>query len=183
MKKNKIVFLDRDGVINKDPHEKKYVMAWKDFCFLPNAKKALKRLNEAGYKVVVISNQAGIAKGFYTYSKLRYITKKMLDEIKKSGGRIAKVYYCIHRDEDSCSCRKPKAGLFRKARKELDLNSNGAYFIGDSETDIKAGRCARLKTILVLSGKMKPRDLKNLKAKPDLIKKDLYEAVKSLTEG
>src|SRR3990167_6553363 len=106
----KAIFLDRDGVINKYPGDTKYVTSWKEFRFLPNAKKAIALLTGKKYPIFVISNQAGVSKGLYTQDALNNITNRMLKALEKSGARISAVYYCTHRDEDHCSCRKPKAG-------------------------------------------------------------------------
>jgi len=180
MKKHaKTIFIDRDGVINKDPGgwtEHNYVTSWKDFHFLPGAKAAIRVLNHAGYDIVVISNQAGVGRGFYSEEKLEFINRNMLDEIKRSGGRIKRTYYCIHRKDDDCDCRKPKTGLFGKAEKELGITARGACFIGDGVMDVAAGKKAGMRTMLVLSGKSRPGDIKKWKAKPDFVFKDLREA-------
>lgn len=179
-KTTKTIFIDRDGVINKDPGgwtKYSYVTKWKDFHFLPGSKKAVKALNRAGYNIIVISNQAGVSKGFFTEKKLRFINKKMLGEIEKSGGKIKRTYYCIHQKDDNCGCRKPDTGLFRKAEKELGVKAKGAYFIGDGVMDVEAGRKAGMRTVLLLSGKTALADLKGWKSKPDLVFKDLNEAV------
>lgn len=178
--RKKIIFLDRDGVINRDPGgwtKHSYVTKWKDFHFLRGAKRAIKKLNDNGYNVVVISNQAGIAKGFYSKERLDKITLRMIKEIRKSGGRIKKVFYCIHQDSDRCDCRKPEAGLLRRAERELGIKSRAAYFVGDGRVDIEAGHRADMKKILVLSGKTELKDVKGWKVKPDLICRDLSEAV------
>lgn len=176
----KTIFIDRDGVINKDPGgwtEHNYVTEWEDFHFLPGSKEAIKRLSDAGYEIIIMSNQAGISKGFYSEDKLNGINIKMLKELRKKGGMIKKTYYCIHQDSDNCDCRKPKIGLFRRAEKELGIKSEGSYFIGDGRVDVEAGRAARLKTILVLSGKTKLEDVEGWGVKPDYTFKDLPEAV------
>jgi len=181
----KIVFLDRDGVINKYPGDTRYVSTWQEFHFLRGVKRALKRLTEAGYKIFIISNQAGVAKGIYSKDMLDAITNRMLGELTKSGSRICGVYYCIHRDEDNCSCRKPKIGLIEKAVEEhkipFDILSN-SFFIGDSTRDIQTGKSAGCKTILVFSGKEKPEGQSSLvtaplKIQPDFTARDLSEAV------
>ncbi|OQX54598.1 MAG: hypothetical protein B5M48_00605 [Candidatus Omnitrophica bacterium 4484_213] len=117
----KILFLDRDGVINRYPGERKFVTRWEEFHFLPNALKAIRRLTEEGYEIKVISNQSGIAKGIYSQESLNEITRRMIEEVKREGGKM-EVYYCPHREEDGCDCRKPKIGLFLKATqgKEVD---------------------------------------------------------------
>jgi len=172
----KIVFLDRDGVINKDPNG--YVTDWKGFHFLPNVKRAIRILNKNGFKLIIISNQGGIAKGLYTEKMLKAITERMLREISRSQGKIFSVWYCPHRLEDNCQCKKPKIGLFKKATRNVIFNKRSSFFIGDSEVDIKAGKSFGLKTILVFSGKTKRKDLKAFKIKPDYIAKDLLRATK-----
>lgn len=176
----KIIFIDRDGVINKDPGgwtPHSYVTKWDEFHFLPGAKEAIKRLNDKGYSIVVVSNQAGISKGFYSQGALEKINAMMLDELKKSGANIEKTYYCIHQDSDNCDCRKPAIGLFKRARKELKAKIEGAYFIGDGKMDVEAGKKASLKTILLLSGKSKLDHVEEWTVRPDYIFKDLLEAV------
>ena len=174
---DKVIFLDRDGVINRDPGEKLYVTAPKDFEFLPGVLEALKRLRENGFKVVVISNQAGVSKGLFTKEALDEVNSYMLEEAEKYGARIEGVFYCTHRNEDNCECRKPKPGLIKKAVDELNLSPDGAYLIGDSRGDIEAGRAFGLKAALVLSGKAKLNDVDCWPVKPDLIKTDLLDAV------
>lgn len=173
---NKIIFLDRDGVINKDP-EGGYVKSPEDFEFLPGSLSAIKKLNSHGYDIIVISNQAGIAKGLYTKEDLKKVNAKMLSEIEKAGGRIRSTHYCIHRDEDNCLCRKPKVGLFRQATEGLSIDFKETFFIGDKRTDIEAGKRIGCRTILVLSGNTKKDDVLSWQIKPDYIKKDLKEAV------
>jgi len=177
----KTVFIDRDGVINKDPgHWTKYnyVTSWEEFKFLPGSKEALKKLKDNGFNVILVSNQAGISKGYYTTKELDLVTKRMLEEIEASGGHIKKVYYCVHQDSDDCDCRKPKAGLFEMAEKEFGIVAKGSYFIGDNKTDIIAGEEKGLKTILVLTGKSSLESLKNWDKKPGYIFDNLLEAVK-----
>lgn len=185
-KDEKIIFIDRDGVINKDPGgwtEYNYVTRWKDFHFLAGAKKAIKKLSERGYAIIIISNQAGVGKGFYSKGRLGAITTRMSDEIRRAGGRISKTYYCIHQESDHCDCRKPQIGLFKKAEKELKVRAEGSYFIGDSQADVEAGKKACLVTIVVLSGKTSSRDIDKWRIKPEFIFKDLLEASNFILEG
>ncbi|MCX5657812.1 MAG: HAD-IIIA family hydrolase, partial [Candidatus Omnitrophica bacterium] len=132
----KIIFLDRDGVINRDPAEKRYVTRWSDFEFLPYAVATLKKLNKHGYDIIVASNQAGISRGLFTLKDLELINKRMLEALAKEGARIKAAYYCHHHDEDNCSCRKPKTGLFVKAIENLEIGKfrwQDTYFIGDGK--------------------------------------------------
>jgi histidinol-phosphate phosphatase family protein len=179
-KQRKVIFLDRDGVINKDPesiNKYSYVTRWSEFKFLPGAKRAIKKLTDAGYVIYIISNQAGIAKGYFTLKALAGITRNMLREIKSAGGRIAGVFYCPHRNEDNCSCRKPKVGLFEKALKKGDIDFRDSFFIGDKIIDVQAGRAIGCRTVLVLCGKESAGNKKNWKLKPDHVGRDLADAV------
>lgn len=178
----KVVFLDRDGVINEYPGENEYVKSWREFHFIPRSKKALKILSDNGFKVFIISNQSGVSKGIYSKEKLDLITGNMLRSLRSRGIRITGVYYCTHSDKDNCSCRKPKRGLIDMAVSGLkegcrNISLSRSYFIGDSIVDIKTGKSAGLKTILVFSGKEKPRAVKKLPISPDHTAKDLYGAV------
>ena len=176
----KIIFLDRDGVINEDPGrftEHGYVTNTRDFRFLPGSLAAIKDLSEAGYDIFIISNQGGISKGLFKESDLREITDKMTGEIEKAGGRIKKVYYCTHQASDNCDCKKPGTGLLDAAAREFGHDIRGAFFIGDGVMDIEAGHKKGLKTALLLSGKTDIKDVKSWKVKPDYIFKDLREAV------
>ncbi len=173
----KTIFLDRDGVISKYyPHD--YSKKWEEFSFLPTAKEALKKLTAANFSIVIISNQAGVSKGLFGPKALRKITKRMKEEIKKSGGRIKKAYYCPHSDKDNCPCRKPKPGLFKKADQDLGpIDFAKTFFVGDGEVDILAGKNIGAKTILVLTGKIKSKEeTKDWPKQPDYITADLLSA-------
>jgi len=174
------VFLDRDGVINKYPGDRLYVTSLKKFSFLPHAKKAIALLSEAGFEIFVASNQAGVGKGTYTQKTLESITAKMLGDIEQAGGKITKVYYCTHRKEAGCSCRKPKPGLLKKARREFKVDLKKAYFVGDTIRDVLTAHAAGAKSILIFSGKEKMSNQKNWAAKPDFVFKDLFAAAKFL---
>jgi len=177
-----IIFLDRDGVINKYPGDFEYVKSWEEFHFLPKVKPALKELSNKGFKIFIISNQAGVSKGIYSQESLNQITQNMLKELARNNINITDVYYCIHRQEDNCSCRKPKTGLIdiavAKIKKEgarIDLSKS--YLIGDTSRDIETGRAAGLKTILVFSGKEKPENRNKWLSLPDFTAQNLSEAV------
>jgi len=177
----KIVFLDRDGVINKYPGDKLYVTSLRKFKFLPKAKQAVALLSKAGYKIFVASNQAGVGKGVYAQSTLDMITAKMLDGINHAGGKITKVYYCTHRKEAGCSCRKPKPGLLKKAAQEFKFNLNKAYFVGDTIRDVLTAHKAGCRSVLVLCGKEKLKDKNKWPVKPDFIFTDLLATARFLT--
>jgi D-glycero-D-manno-heptose 1,7-bisphosphate phosphatase len=176
----KVVFLDRDGVINKFPGNGSYVTRVKDFHFIAGALEAIRALTESGHKIFVISNQAGVGKGVYSLDKLRRIDVKMIKAVEKAGGHIRKSFYCTHRSDAGCDCRKPGIGLLRKALKSLHktvAHAQKAFFIGDTESDIKTGHNAGCKTIFVLSGREDRRYMRRWSVKPDYIAKDLKAAI------
>jgi len=184
----KLVFLDRDGVINEYPGDFQYVTSWDKFRFLPGVHQAIQRLNRQGYKVFVISNQAGVSKGIYPKEELDFITRNMLKELNKLGAHINGVYYCTHTEEDNCNCRKPKTGLVEKVIAGLKKNGvlpelSDSYFVGDSIRDIDTGKAARLKTILVFSGKEKPENKNIWQTLPDFTAKDLSGAVEIILKN
>jgi len=176
----KTIFLDRDGVINKYPGDRLYVTSLKKFKFLPNAKKAIALLSKKGCKIFVASNQAGVGKGTYSQKTLDAVTARMLEGIGQAGGKIAKVYYCTHRKEAGCSCRKPKPGLLKKAAREFKVDLKKAYFVGDTIRDVLTAHAAGAQSVLIFSGKEKLSNQKNWEAKPDFVFKDLLMAAKFL---
>lgn len=147
--RKKIVLLDRDGVINKKPPEADYVKNWKEFEFLPKAIEAIKLLTESGYKIFIISNQAGIGRKIMTEGDLKKIHQKMVQAIKRGGGSIEDIYYCPHNWNDNCDCRKPKPGMLYQASREYLFDITKAIFIGDDIRDKYAGIAAGCKTILI----------------------------------
>jgi D-glycero-D-manno-heptose 1,7-bisphosphate phosphatase len=179
------LLIDRDGVINKDPGgwtPHSYVTEWSLFHFIPGTLEALKILKDKGIKVIVASNQGGVNKGIYTKEQLNKVNEKMLKEIRSAGGEVEEVNYCIHRDEDNCSCRKPKSGMLETAAKKYGIDLKSTYFIGDDKKDILAGKKAGCKTVLVLSGKSSRESIKDWQEKPDYVFDNLLEAVKELTK-
>ncbi len=178
--KEKYVFIDRDGVINRDGSEKTehgYIIKWEDFEFLPGVLEGFKKFKDNGFKCVIVTNQQCVGKELITEEGLEEFMNKIALEVKKSGGEIAGIFYCPHLEEELCDCRKPQSGLFHKARKELNIESfEGRYYIGDSERDVLAGKGAGLKTILVLTGHSKREDVDSWEFKPDHICENLLEA-------
>jgi len=182
----KAVFLDRDGVINRYPGDFLYVTSWERFKFLPGVFAGLKKLREKGYALFVISNQAGVSKGVYPQRELDRITENMLAVLLKHKIIVSGVYYCVHKEEDKCQCRKPMTGLVKKAVEEFrktgdDIELAESFFIGDTIRDIKTGRSAGLRTILVFSGKEKDANRGSWETPPDLTAKDLSEAARIIT--
>ncbi len=148
----KTVFLDRDGVINRNPPNKGYVRKWSEFSFIPHSRQAIRALTENGYRLIVVTNQAGIGRGLFSERDLKDIHARMVSEITETGGRIDAIYYCPHHPEAGCACRKPKSGMLIRAACEHNIELSSAYLIGDSTTDIDAGACVGTKTLLVLTG-------------------------------
>lgn len=144
----KTVFLDRDGVINKCAAPHYYISRWDDFEFLHGAVEGIRALNDAGYLVLLISNQRGIARGLYTVEEVNKLHKKMCGCLAESGARIDGIYICPH-NYGECNCRKPDIGLFQRAEQEWMIDKEKSYCIGDFESDIKAGITYGIKTILI----------------------------------
>jgi len=140
---NKALFLDRDGVINV---EKDYLYKIKDFEFIDGIFDLCRYYQKLGFIIVVITNQSGIARDYYTQSDFEVLTSWMLDEFLKKNILISKVYYCPHHPEISgeCSCRKPKSGMLLDAKIDLDIDLTKSIIIGDKESDIEAGLSAGL---------------------------------------
>ncbi|MDD4308468.1 MAG: HAD family hydrolase [Thermoplasmata archaeon] len=140
------VFLDRDGVINR-LRKGAYVTSWSLFEFLPGAKEAIASLS-AEYLVFIISNQSAINRGLMTESALEVIHNNMLCEIEEAGGRIEKIYYCPHRPDERCHCRKPETGLFDRASQEYEIDYSDSWFVGDFESDREVAERMGLRFIL-----------------------------------
>ncbi|PIQ82803.1 MAG: hypothetical protein COV76_01440 [Candidatus Omnitrophica bacterium CG11_big_fil_rev_8_21_14_0_20_64_10] len=170
------VFLDRDGVINASPGEG-YVTDWRGFRFLPGALPALKRLKEMRLPVILLSNQSGVGRGRMSRIALAEIDRRMRRTVRNKGGRITASHYCVHAPGRQCGCRKPKLGLLRRAVRGRKIEIQRSYWIGDTAVDVRMGRRAGLKTILVLSGKTRAKDLRRFSAAPDHIAKNLLDAV------
>lgn len=147
--RNRAVFLDRDGTIARDVH---YCQRPEDFELLPHVAEAISFLNKRGFKIVVITNQSGIARGYFTEETLAQIHKKMVGELAKYGAKLDGVYYCPHHPDEGCSCRKPKTALFHKAAKDFNIAFSLSYVVGDMQMDIDAGKTLGCKTVLVTTG-------------------------------
>lgn len=172
---HRAVFLDRDGVINEDrPDYVKNVGELRVYSYVPEC---IRRLNEAGLKVLVVSNQQCVAKGIVSHSALKEIEHEIVRLVGLGGGRIDGFYYCTHLSSEKCDCRKPEPGLLIRAAREHEVDLHQSIMIGDSEKDIIAGRQAGCRTILVLTGSLSMADVSSLSCLPDYIVQDLSEAV------
>ena len=137
-----VALLDRDGVLNRKPPRAEYVRNWDEFEWLPGAKTALAQLKSAGYRLIVISNQAGVARGAMTAADLEAVNRRMMAEAAEEGGEIDAIYTCMHGWEEGCECRKPRAGLLFQAQREFSFDLTRAVFIGDDERDAAAADAA-----------------------------------------
>lgn len=146
---NKVVFLDRDGVINQDSIH--YIKSAEEFIPIPGSIEAIARLTAAGYRIGVATNQSGVSRGYYNEVELGAIHEKMLDLIRAQGGEIEAIEYCIHMPEENCSCRKPNTGMLLALAERLDCSLSEVFFIGDRVSDIQAAEAAGAKPMTVLS--------------------------------
>ncbi|MBI4778757.1 D-glycero-beta-D-manno-heptose 1,7-bisphosphate 7-phosphatase [Candidatus Desantisbacteria bacterium] len=149
----RVVFLDRDGVINKKL-EGDYVKSYDEFIFLPGVIEAIKRIKQKGLMVIVITNQSGIGRGIMSEDDLTKVHKQMLAEMKKEGATIDAIYYCPHSPDNGCDCRKPKDGLFKQALMDFNIDMKNSWMIGDEQKDIEAGEKAGCKTYLLSKGEL-----------------------------
>ena len=178
----KLVFLDRDGVLVRFPGRGKYVTRLSQVKPIRRSAEAVALLTKAGFDLVVISNQGCVSRGMITKAQLKKFTERMLGWIKKKGGKIRRVFYCPHQSSDGCLCKKPETLMMEKAVKGRKISRRGAFFIGDSAEDVEAAKRFGCRSILVLSGGNKKRDIRFLPVKPDFVKNNLWDAAKWLTQ-
>ena len=146
----KTIFLDRDGVINKDIN---YLHKIDDFEFIDGIFDVCLYFQSLGYKIIIITNQSGISRGYYNHSDYQKVTQWMLDQFKYKNINILDVFHCPHGPDSTCDCRKPKPGMFLKAKDKHNTDMEKSWMIGDKERDIRAAKSASINnTILVSSG-------------------------------
>ncbi len=172
--KKKAIFLDRDGVINK---EVSYLSNPDDFEFIDGSVDALRILKQKHFLLIVITNQAGIARGFFTEETLKLIHNKMISILKQNMIELNDIYYCPHHPEFTgpCDCRKPNSGMILKAKLKYNIDLSNSYMVGDTLNDIETGKAAKCKTVLVLTGYGKEEQKKIRSIIPDMIFKNLKE--------
>lgn len=146
----KVVFLDRDGVINRN--RKDYVKSREEFVLLPGAAEAIRKLNDASIPVVVVTNQSCVGRGIITEERLNDIHEYMRELLAERGARVDAIYYCPDAPFQDSDCRKPKEGMLLKAARELNIDLSGSWMLGDSETDMEAGKRAGCQTHLIHEG-------------------------------
>jgi len=169
------VLLDRDGVINEDSDQ--YIKSPQEWRPVPGSLEAISLLNENNFKVVVISNQSGVARGLFDLATLEKIHAKMQQYAASKSAEIEAIYFCPHRPDDACSCRKPKPGLFKQFAQDYQLELKNIPYVGDSLKDIQAARAVAARPILVKTGK----GMKTLNDNPGLdipVFENLYDAAK-----
>jgi D-glycero-D-manno-heptose 1,7-bisphosphate phosphatase len=143
------VFLDRDGVINQKLPEGEYISCWDEFQLLPGADGAIAALNRSGRRVLVVSNQRGVALGLYDLKDVDEIHRKLQERLKEVGAHVDRFYYCPH-DKDECDCRKPKTGMFEQAFRDFpDADAEHSLMIGDSLSDMEAARALGMRAIFI----------------------------------
>lgn len=145
------IFLDRDGVINYNRPD--HVKSWAEFVFLPGVLEALRCLASLEWPIIVISNQAAIGRGLVSRETVDEIHHRMIKAVREAGGRIDDVFYCPHRPEDACVCRKPRPGLLLRAAKCLRLDLERSFLVGDAESDVLAARAVNCQPVLVKTGR------------------------------
>lgn len=171
----KAVFLDRDGVIVEDTG---FVHKVEDFRMIPNAIEGLKLLN--GYSLFIVTNQSGVGRGIYKVEDFTRFNNRMLEELGKNNIEIKKTYYCLHKPEDNCNCRKPKTKFLEDAQKEFNVDLKRSYVIGDRKSDFEMGENAGCRTIHVLTGNgMNSAN----EVVPDYFAKDLLDAAQWIVDN
>ncbi|KOR31492.1 hypothetical protein TI05_12720 [Achromatium sp. WMS3] len=177
----KLVILDRDGVINED--SPKYIKSPEEWIPIPGSLEAIARLNHSGFKVVVATNQSGIARGLFSLEQLNAIHQKMRQALERVGGHVEGIFFCPHTPEHGCDCRKPRSGLINEIKKRLNFDISKAYMIGDSYRDLQTAWIVGAKAILVKTGNgnhtqaQYDQELSNTK-----VYSDLANAAKSIVQ-
>ncbi len=165
------LILDRDGVINHDSDE--YIKNPEEWQPIPGSLKAIARANRAGFRIIVVTNQSGLGRGYFDINTLNAIHKKMHQKLARMGGGIDAIFFCPHHPDDGCDCRKPKPGMLEAIRDRLNISLQKVMFVGDTMADIQAARAAGAIPVLVRTGKgertlVENNDLTDVHIYPDL---------------
>ena len=144
------IILDRDGVINFDSVD--YIKSPDEWLPIPGSLEAVAALNRAGYRVIVATNQSGVARGLYDLNMLDQIHEKMMRELAAVGGCVEEIFFCPHHPDENCECRKPKPGMLRAIQEKYHLSLAETYYVGDSFADVGAARAVGCKLLLVMTG-------------------------------
>lgn len=166
------VFVDRDDTLMEDV---KYCRNPDDVRLLPQAAEGLRLLNQAGFKIVIVTNQSGIGRGYFTEQELQAVNARLREQLRMHGADYDALYYCPHRPDESCHCRKPRPGLLSQASSELDLDLPSCYTVGDQEGDLSAGKAVGTQTIFISNGKER---LESYPKHADYVVESLLEAAR-----
>lgn len=178
----RVVFLDRDGVINRDSPS--YIKSLSEFEFLPRSLEAIQKLTTSCFKTILVTNQSAINRGMISTETLAGIHASMQAEVRTHGGKIDDIFFCPHTPEEGCLCRKPAPGMIQSAKKAHGIDLSTTCLVGDSAKDIECARKAGVRYALLVKTGDFDRALKDLSLKnirPDVIARDLYDAVKWIT--
>ena len=176
----KLVILDRDGVINHDSAS--YIKSPEEWKPIAGSLEAIALLNQAGYRVLVATNQSGIGRGLFDMATLNAIHDKMHRALSLVGGRVDGIFYCPHAQDAGCACRKPRPGLLDEIAKRFGVSLDGVPFVGDSLRDLQAGAAVGAQPVLVLTGKGKKTRKDGDLPEGTVVHADLAEAVRSLLQ-
>ena len=181
---NRAVFLDRDGVITQEPPHYAYRLS--QLKLIPKSADSIRLLNENGFMVIIASNQAGIARGYYQEEDTILFNQAMKEKLAKEGAIIDAIYYCPHHPEAKidrfrvdCNCRKPRPGMLTRAGEELNIDLKQSFMVGDKLSDMEAGKRAGCKTVMVRTGHGE-ENLESNHIECDYIANDLYDAVEHI---
>lgn len=161
----KLIILDRDGVINKDSTS--FIKSPEEWIPLKGSLEAIARLSQAGYEVVIITNQSGIGRGLLSADTLAKIHVRMIDYVQQHGGKIQSILFCPHHPDDTCNCRKPLPGMYHELAERLNINYSGVYSVGDSIRDLQAAKAVGASPVLVKTGNGK-KSLKKIANDPNI---------------
>ncbi|WP_394426115.1 D-glycero-beta-D-manno-heptose 1,7-bisphosphate 7-phosphatase [Vreelandella stevensii] len=179
---DRLVILDRDGVINHDSDN--YIKSLAEWVPYPASITAIARLSQAGFTVAVATNQSGIARGYYDEATLAAMHHHMSTLVEAEGGQIAHIAYCPHGPQDDCTCRKPLPGLLTQIQQALGLDHlGGSWMVGDSLRDLQAGEAVGCQSVLVKTGKGERTLAKSVGLEHTLVVNDLAEFVDQLLAG
>ena len=176
-----VIFLDRDGVINRDSPD--YIKSWSEFHFISRSVDAMRDLTDSGFTIIVITNQSAISRKLISPKELEQIHSKMKDVIESKGGKIRDIFICPHLPSDGCACRKPAPGLVYQAQSKYDIDLAASVMIGDSARDIQCAfnaGCGRSILVRTGNGKEAEHILAEAGLYTDYVANDLYAAVQWL---
>lgn len=171
------VLLDRDGVINENRSD--YVKSWDEFSFVEGALSALRDLATSPFEIVVVTNQSAIGRNLVGRDVVEDINRRMVEQVARAGGRIDRVYYCPHRPDENCACRKPRPGLLLQAYQDMGFDLSRSFVVGDSIEDVRAADAAGCTPILVQTGLgiLSAQELDRSGVERPLVVQDLRAAV------